>query len=101
MKIQIVPFTTTLYAYAGTTNFTATIGAAVQLNYFKTTGAKQPVNNVLVGSASNAWSHYTMSNNGKNVEVKMTLCAPAGTTQLTAGFAFSGGNAYCINLTRN
>ena len=96
-----VPFTTTLYAYAGTTDFTPTITAAVPLSYFTSTGAKRPINGVQVGTTSNAWSHYTMSNNGKNAEIKMTLCAPAGTTTLTAGFAFSGGNAFCILLTQN
>lgn len=95
-----VAFTTTVYAYAGPNyTFPATIGAATQLTYYTSTGAVRPVNNVLVGSTSNAWSGYTIDNGGKNVSVKMTLCAPAGTTALTAGFAFSGGNAYCAPLT--
>jgi len=95
-----VAFTTTVYAYAGPNyTFPATIGAATQLTYYTSTGAVRPVNNVLVGSTSNAWSGYTVDNAGKNVSVKMTLCAPAGTTALTAGFAFSGGNAYCAPLT--
>lgn len=96
-----VAFTTTVLAYAGTTNFDTNITAAIPLSYYTSTGAKRPINGVQVGNASNAWSHYTVSNSGKNAEVKMTLCAPAGTTTLTAGFAFSNGNAYCANLTRN
>ncbi len=96
-----VAFTLTLYAYAGPTyTFPATIGAATQLTYYTSTGAVRPINNVVVGSQTNAWSHYIVSNAGKNVEVKMTLCAPAGTTALTAGFAFSGGNAFCADLAR-
>ena len=95
-----VAFTTTLYAYAGPGyTFPATIGAATQLVYYTSTGAVRPVNNVLVGSGTNAWSHYIISNAGKNVEIKLTLCASAGTTGLTAGFAFTGGNALCIALT--
>ena len=96
-----VAFTTTVYAYAGPTVFTADINAAIQLAYYTTTGAKRPINGVQVGNASNAWSHYTVSNAGKNVEIKMTLCAPSGTTTLTTGFAFSGGNAFCKDQTRN
>lgn len=96
-----VAFTTTVYGYAGTTLFPATITAAPQLTYFTSAGTARPVNGVLVGTQTNAWSHYTMSNAGKNVEIKMTLCAPAGTTALTAGFAFSNGNALCVALTRN
>ncbi len=96
-----VAFTTTVYAYAGSVNFDANITAAVQLAYYTSTGAKRPINGVQVGNTANAWSSYTVSNGGKNAAVKMTLCAPAGTTSLTAGFAFSNGNAYCANLTRN
>jgi hypothetical protein len=96
-----VPFTLTVYAYAGTTDFTANINQAVQLTYYTSTGAARPVNGVLVGTQMNAWSGYTVSNMGRNVAIKMTLCAPMGTTALTAGFGFSGGNAYCADLTRN
>lgn len=97
-----VAFTTTLYGYAGPTyTFPATISAATQVVYITSTGAKNPINGVLVGSQTNAWSHYIVSNNGKNVEIKLTLCAPAGTTALTAGFAFTNGNAICVALTRN
>lgn len=96
-----VAFTLTLYAYAGPNyTFPATIGAATQLTYYTSQGTARPINNVVVGSQTNAWSHYIASNMGKNVEIKMTLCAPAGTTALTAGFAFSGGNAVCADLTR-
>lgn len=96
-----VAFTLTLYAYAGPNyTFPATIGAATQLTYYTSTGAVRPINNVVVGSQTNAWSGYTISNAGKNVAIKMTLCAPAGTTMLTAGFAFTGGNAYCADLSR-
>lgn len=97
-----VAFTTTIYAYAGANyTFPATIGAATQLSYYRSNGTRVAVNNNLVGSATNAWSHYIISNSGKNVEIKLTLCAPQGTTSLTAGFAFSNGNAYCADLTRN
>ncbi|MDP1830370.1 MAG: hypothetical protein Q8L48_44320 [Archangium sp.] len=96
-----VAFTTTVHAYAGTTLFPSNITAAVQLTYYTSTGAVRPINGVQVGNTSNAWSHYTVTNSGKNAEMKMTLCAPAGTTGLTVGFAYSGGNAYCQDLTRN
>jgi hypothetical protein len=96
-----VAFTTTVYAYSGTTLFDTNITAAIQLAYYTSLGAKRPINGVQVGNVSNAWSHYTVSNGGKNAEMKMTLCAPAGTTTLTTGFAYSVGNAYCADQTRN
>lgn len=98
----LVPFTTTLYAYAGPNyTFPDSIGAATALNYFTSTGTKVAVNGTLVGNTTNAWSHYLRSNNGKNAEITLTLCAPSGTIELVVGFAFSEGNAACLLLTHN
>ncbi len=96
-----VAFTTTVYAYAGTTNF---IDNAIQnsppLFYYTSTGTKVAISGVQVGNATNAWSDYQVSNGGKNASYKFTLCASAGTTSINAGFSFTNGNAYCANLTR-
>lgn len=96
-----VALTTTVYAYAGTTNF---IDNAIQnsppLFYYTSTGTKLAISGVQVGNATNAWSNYQVSNGGKNATYKFTLCAAAGTTSINAGFSFTNGNAYCINLKR-
>ena len=96
-----VPFTTTLYAYAGP-NFTfpANITAWPGFKYFTSTGTAVDIPGNLVGNVTFSYAGFVVSNAGKNAAITLTLCAPQGTTALTAGFAFTGGKAYCADLTR-
>lgn len=87
-------FTVTLHAYqAAGSLFPATKSGLMGLWYFDSSGT--PVDAV----ASARPSGYTQLDNGKGMTLKVTLCPAAGTS-LQAGFAFTNGNGYCINISR-
>jgi hypothetical protein len=89
------PFTVSLYAYAGTALFPTTKSGLPGFWYFDAGGNRTDIAAALLKP-----SNYTVSTDRKTMNAKFTLCAATGTTALAAGFAFTGGNAYCASLTR-
>lgn len=87
------PFTLTVYAYAGTTVFSDNKSNLPGFWYFDSSGNKTDIAAILLQSAN-----YKVENSGYNMSAKFTLCAASGLTQIVAGFAFTGGNAYCETL---
>ncbi|MFT3709093.1 MAG: hypothetical protein QM817_15720 [Archangium sp.] len=87
-------FTVTVYAYAPSgTMFPAQKSGLPGFYYYDSSGA--PLDAV----PSVRPSGYTQISGGAMMSAKVTLCSNTATTSLTAGFAFSNGNGYCVNIT--
>lgn len=87
------PFTLTVYAYAGSTVFPDSKLSLPGFWLFDASGNKTDIAGGLLQAAN-----YEVENSGKNMRAKFTVCAAAGLTELTVGFAFTGGNASCATL---
>jgi hypothetical protein len=88
-------FTVTVYAYApvGQT-FPTSKSNLPGFYYFNSAG------NPLDATASIRPNDYQQLDNGKMMSAKLTLCSTNAVNSLQAGFAFTNGNGYCINITR-
>lgn len=85
-------FTVSTYAYS-TTDFPANKSALPGFSYLLVNGNKTDIPLNLLRP-----ENYTPS--GKTMKATFTLCGAVGTNALQAAISFTGGNAFCVNLTK-
>ena len=103
-SITKVSFATDATFCGGTT---ATVRAKLHVKAYSTTGllvseTSQPslnyvlttMNEIAVGA--NQIQNYVSTGTGKAAEFDVNFCAPNGTTSLTVGLYYTGGNAACF-----
>jgi hypothetical protein len=89
------PFTVTLFAYTNAANpFPSNKSNLPGFFYFTTTGTQ-----IDIAASLLKQPNYVVSTDSLNATFTFTLCSMTATTSLVAGFAFTGGNPFCITLT--
>ncbi|MBL8913297.1 MAG: hypothetical protein JNM17_21550 [Archangium sp.] len=85
-------FTMTVYAYSTFVSFPTDVNALPALRSYGSLGTPTELKPRLLQT------RYTVFNDGGQVGVTFTLCAPS--TRLELGLAFEGGNGVCTTQTR-
>ncbi len=90
-----VPFTTTVYAYAGSGTFPAQKSALPGFFLYSSAGAGTDIPSMLLTQ-----SNYMLYANNTVMSATFTICSTTATTSLVVGLGFTSGNSVCATLTR-